>query len=512
MKHGARWHHVLFGGMILAWAALAETPKTGVLLNYDFESTDATNLFTGADGGFVSNVTVQVLGSGNTVSAADSYASRFGIGQASNRVMRLWAITNDNFATFSAAEKSSKGSAVVAALNALEPGVYYLRVSMDENKAVGQNLKIGIGISGSNGGINQGARGLPGTAGWYWGLESSYGGIQCVDGVADNNFIKCASESEQNNKINGGIYPWRIKVVSTNGTPDDLNVFKQGSFKELDISIWETSAANPDWYFDNIKIEYQRIDPLSPVYLSDLLRAAQAGPGVKFTTAYVDYSAAPPTAPGDGMVELVGFIATNTFATTNYTRAGASISFAPYAHSSGSSFYWGNFGSGICGQQFQGASAYNRSQPLWVAGDGQTEPTNTVAIWDLIAQGKASPGFGCHANQFITFDVQKIRSYLLGGRSGDLVLAGSFGMHGASGSATATVRGGVWVDGAQSFLSGSKKRADASDPFRIVLTGNSQYVTFAVLDDAFLDWTYDQGVFKNVTLSLKSKGTQIRMQ
>lgn len=66
------------------------------------------------------------------------------------------------------------------------------------------------------------------------------------------------SESEQNNKINNGIYPWRIKIVPASQTPDDVNVFRQGSFISLYLSIWETGGVDPDCYFDNIKIEYLR--------------------------------------------------------------------------------------------------------------------------------------------------------------------------------------------------------------------------------------------------------------
>ena len=499
-------------GLVL-FAGEGSAQTTGTLLHYDFETVPATNLFVTGNtvGCLVSNTTVEAIGAGNTISSSDTYASRFGMGSASNQVMRFWHPTN-NFATCTATEHTNKNSAVMAAFNALPPGVYYLRISLDQNRIGGQTLKIGVGISGSNGGVNQGARGGPGTAGWYGGLDSGYGGIQCNDSVADNNFIKCVSEFEQNNKINNGIYPWRIKIVPASQTPDDVNVFRQGRFISLSISIWETGGTNPDCYFDNIKIEYQKIDPFAPIYLNDLLRAAQAGPAVKFTTDYVDYTAVPPTAPGDGMVELVGFMATNNVATTNYTRAGAAISFAPYVHNSGASFYWGSVGSGIFGGQFQGTSAYNRSQPLWIAGDGQTDPTNRVAIWDLIAQGKASPGFGFHANQFITFNTQKIRSYLLDGRVNRLLLTGRFGMHGASGSASATVRGGVWVDGVQQFLSGAKKREDASEPFCLVLTSGSHYVTFAVLDDAALDWTYDVGVFKDVKLTVLPGGTVVGIQ
>ena len=334
-----------------------------------------------------------------------------------NRIMRMWDSTTNGWATGTALEQASQGSSVIAALNELTPGVYYLRFSYDMNR-VYENLKIGVKITGHNGGFYQSGRGNPGTTGVFSGLDSASGGVPCKDATRDNAFVKCAAEHEVNDKTNGAKYPWRIKIVPSEATPDDLNVFCQGSFTQLEISIWQTNqdgdgAYESDCYFDNLMIEAFKVDPQAALYLDELLRTTALIPfNGNFSTAYVDY--ADGTAPGDGMVELVGFIATNAneSAVANYTRAGATISFAPYVHGPITSVI-GAFGSGILGYTYAGPAGFNRYPPLWVEGDGQTEPTNTLAYWTLRDQGFANHGFGGHANQFVTFDTTKIRSYLL---------------------------------------------------------------------------------------------------
>jgi hypothetical protein len=60
-----------------------------------------------------------------------------------------------------------------------------------------------------------------------------------------------------------------------------------------------------------------------------------------------------------------------------------------------------------------------------------------------------------------------------------MVITGNFGMSGEVQNSTYTIRGGVWVDGVQKFISGAKKRADASDAFRIKLDPSDRYLTFA---------------------------------
>lgn len=173
-----------------------------------------------------------------------------------NRIMRMWDSTTNGWATGTALEQASQGSSVIAALNELTPGVYYLRFSYDMNR-VYENLKIGVKITGHNGGFYQSGRGNPGTTGVFSGLDSASGGVPCKDATRDNAFVKCAAEHEVNGKTNGAKYPWRIKIVPSEATPDDLNVFCQGSFTQLEISIWQTNqdgdgAYESNCYFDSL--------------------------------------------------------------------------------------------------------------------------------------------------------------------------------------------------------------------------------------------------------------------
>ena len=479
--------------------------RAGVLLSYDFESVSATNLFVCYyGGGVVSNATMEALGASNTVSTIDPYGSRYGIGQASGTVARISSTNGDAY--FRAAEKASNGSSVVAALNALTPGVYYLRISYDESKVgmtgvADSNFKLGVTINGSNGGSDQVQRGTPGTPGSFVGLQVNFGGVSAKDQVYDNAFVKCASEHERNNKTGGDRYPWRIQIVPSSATPGDLNVFKQGTFTEMDIIIQQNTSSGAT-YLDNIKIESFMLDRRAPIYLDDLMRTTEIGYGSPLSTAYVDYPST--TAPGDGMVELYRPV---NVTNTPYTRAGdVTINVGSYVGAYGCA---GSFGCGIHGYKFLGTSGFNRYHPLWIAGDGQTAPTNGVAIWTLRDQGLASHGFGAFANQLITFDLQKIRSYLLNGSTSKLRLTGRFGTLGEN-TVTDTMRGGVWVDGVRRFISTSKQKANPSDRFDLFLQPSDRYLTLIILNDGA--WWFDNGVFKDVTLTVVPGGTQIGVE
>jgi len=495
-----------------AGRAQGELQRT-VLLNYDFETVDAENIFTVTNyGGTVSTTNMTDLGAVNKFLTSDA-GNRWGMAEASNRVVRLRDTFDTPWATYKSEEKASKGSAVVAALNALVPGVYYLRVSYDQH-LITQNIKFGVQIYGSNGGVSQG-RGVKGTPGYYHAVRADLIGVNVLDVANDGAFTKCGTEHELNSEAAAGLYPWRIKVVPATATPDDVNVFKQGTFTQLDINVWQTKLGTneqyPDCYFDNIKVEAFKVDPKEPLYLDEIMRTKEIGPAQAFTTAYVNFTGTGTLYPGDGMVELVGFVTTNNAATTNYTRSGASVSFAPYVNST-TTQYAGSFGFGLLGYKALLNSGFNRYHPLWILGDGQTAPTNSIAMWKLRDQGLASHGFGCHVNQFVTFDTHKIRSYLLEGTLHPMVITGRFGMSGEMQNAAYTVRGGVWVDGVRRFISGSKKRADASDAFRVKLDPADRYITFAVLDDTAFSYGQDLGVFKDVLLTLQPSGTVINFQ
>jgi len=496
-NYGCRWTIKLMG-VVLAISLGTSVVKAEVLLSYDFESVAPTDLFVvTSGGGVVSNTTVTALGASNkvylTTSDSSPWGSWTGIGQASGVVAGL--NSTSGYAIFEAKEKASNSSTVVATLNALTPGTYYLRISYDESRMESGGFRVGVVISGNNGGIDQGARGAPGTPGTFVGFDRWGYGVRCLDPLFDNAFIKCAGEHEHNNKTSKP-YPWRIKIVPAGATPTDLNVFKQGSFTELDIFVHRDQTG--ETYIDNLLIEYQKVDGNKPVYLDDLLRTAIISSD--YSTAYVDYPGT--TAPGDGMIEYLRYI-NNTDAP--YTRAGdVTIDVAAYSLASGGVY---KFGSGAFGYR---DPAWRRFYPLWIKGDGQVSPTNTVATWTLRDQGLASHGFGCWNNQLITFDLAAIRSYLLDGTANPMQLVGQFGMLGENSSATANVIGGVWVDGVNVFISATKTRDDASDAFDLRLNPADRYLTLAVLDAK--DWLYSFGVFKDVSLTVVLTGTVITVR
>lgn len=515
-RTGAR-QQIGIASCVLAFLAVGARAATSgtVLLFHDFETVDAEAIFTNntyntSTGQSVSTTTMEAIGASNKV-ALSSLGYRWGAGEASNRVMRLYD-TDSPWATYMSEEKGDTGSEVIARLNALPPGVYYLRLSYDQH-LVCHDLKFGVRIWGSNGGVSQTARGAPGAPGYFTGPNEAYWGVNFRDPENDGAFTKCGTEHELNATVARGYYPWHIRIVSADGSPDNLNVFKQGSFTKLALLIWQTKKTDglpqPECYFDNIKIEYFSVDPDAPLYLDEILRTQYIDPLAHFNTAYVNFDATGTLYQADGMVERIGMISSNNVATTNYTRSGATISFAPYVHGTAT---LSSFGSGLLGYAYPDAGGVSRYSPLWIEGDGQTKPARGTDFWTLRDLGLASRGFGCHANQFITFDTHRIRAYLLGNSQLPLVITGSYGMAGEVQNAAYTSRGGVWVDGAQKFLSAAKKRADPSDAFTIRLDPSDRYLTFAVLDNATYDYGQDCGIFKDVLLTLKPIGTVIAVE
>lgn len=496
------------GSMMLAgvigWLFLMGTgvAEATVLLSYDFETVAPTNLFVCQQGGgTVSNATMTALGAGNAVSTAIPYGQISGMGEASGVVAQISSTSGDAY--FQALEKASSGSAVIAALNALTPGVYYLRISYDESKvgmspAGDNNFKVGVTLYGSDGGGDQGARGASGSPGSFAGIRVWYGGVSAKDPVQDNAFVKCLWEHEVNNLTSGNSTPWRIKIIPASGTPDDLNVFKQGSFTQLEIVLQQNISSGAT-YLDNIKIEYFVLDRNAPIYLDDITRTGVIPVASPYSSAYVDYPAT--TVVGDGMIELIRSVNSTNIA---YTRAGdVTIDVNPYKDTAGQTCA-GSFGCGIHGYNFLGTSGLNRAHPLWIAGDGQTPPTNNVALWRLRDQGLASHGFGAFANQLITFDMQKVRSYLLNGSTFPIRIEGRFGMLGET-IYSDNVRGGIWVDGVRRFISASKNRTSSSDPFSMILKSTDRYLTLVFLNDG--SWWEDNAVFKDVTMTLLPSGT-----
>ncbi len=93
-----------------------------------------------------------------------------------------------------------------------------------------------------------------------------------------------------------------------------------------------------------------------------------------------------------------------------------------------------------------------------------------------------------------------------------MVITGRFGMSGEMGNTGYTMCGGVWVDGVLKFISSAKKRADASEGFRIKLDPVDRYITFAILDNASFDYGQNSGIFKDVLMTLKPSGTLIIFQ
>lgn len=115
------------------------------------------------------------------------------------------------------------------------------------------------------------------------------------------------------------------------------------------------------------------------------------------------------------------------------------------------------------------------------------------------ADESPQPGFGMHANRFITFDLAVIRS------NASLPAGQAFQLTGIAGPANAAPTSGmslaVLLDGALLLMHDVAAGATTSNTFSLAVSGAGRYLTFIALEGTSLEPNFDHGAFARVTLN-----------
>ena len=133
-----------------------------------------------------------------------------------------------------------------------------------------------------------------------------------------------------------------------------------------------------------------------------------------------------------------------------------------------------------------GCDTHGRGGNLWLIGDGGPNEPRT--------------GFGCHANKFITFNIDEIRKKHFNGTEREFVLSTRFGVCGNPGvHPTAAGTGGIWVDGKLACASELLVRDDPSVLLEAPIHKGARFVTMALLNGDSSTF-FDDLVFSEPTL------------
>lgn len=258
--------------------------------------------------------------------------------------------------------------------------------------------------------------------------------------------------------------------VGGSGTPSGFGAF-QGHLAE---AIVYDRRLTPTEFGDVVSyLDARWNGPYTPFVPSSIsLSTDVMGPG-RFNAGYNNNATA-------STVELVQRIANTNAAPLDvaYTQNPAdTIDFSPWVVSGA---WQGNWGS----------DTHGRGGNLYILEDGETNEPHA--------------GFGAHANWFVTFDLDDVRTAHLGSFDGDLLLDGKFGRWGgiADGNPIAgVVQGAIFVDGVRIDSMGETLRGDPSFPFSLAIPADARWLTLAILNGtASASW--DDGNFRDVTLSV----------
>lgn len=116
-----------------------------------------------------------------------------------------------------------------------------------------------------------------------------------------------------------------------------------------------------------------------------------------------------------------------------------------------------------------GSDTHGRSGNLWLIGDREPNAPH--------------PGFGCHANKFITFNLDEIRKKHFGASERPFILTLRVGINGDPGVHPSAVgQAGVWLDGEQVVVSRPLRRDDRSQKLEAVIRPSAKYLTLAMLN------------------------------
>lgn len=174
-------------------------------------------------------------------------------------------------------------------------------------------------------------------------------------------------------------------------------------------------------------------------------------------------------------VELIGMISQAASRKCPITRstAGLHIDFSNEVSGDGTAGDWG-------------CDTHGRGGNLWLIGDGGPNEPRT--------------GFGCHANKFITFNIDEIRKTHFHGTEREFVLRTRFGVCGNPGvHPTAAGKGAIWVDGKLACTSKLLLRDDSSILLEAPIHRGARFITMALLNGDSSTF-YDDLVFADPTL------------
>ena len=161
----------------------------------------------------------------------------------------------------------------------------------------------------------------------------------------------------------------------------------------------------------------------------------------------------------EGTVELIGKISLKKSTQCSVIRGkntSVVIDFSKYVAGDSTAGEWGS-------------DTHGRGGNLWLIGDG--------------GPNQPRSGFGCHANKFITFDMEQIRTKHFSSSKKGFILSTRFGVCGNPGvQAVAAGCGGVWIDGKLACLSKTLLRDDSSELLEIPIKPDAKYVTMALLN------------------------------
>ena len=157
-------------------------------------------------------------------------------------------------------------------------------------------------------------------------------------------------------------------------------------------------------------------------------------------------------------VELIGMIG-QAFATSiPLTRqsTGPSADFSKMVAGDGTAGDWGS-------------DTHGRGGNLCLVGDGETSVPHA--------------GFGCHANKFITFNLDEIRARHFDGSDKPFIVSCRVGVNGDPGvHPTAAGQAGIWLDGKRVTASKVLPRDTRSQTLEAVIRPQTRYLTLAMLN------------------------------
>jgi hypothetical protein len=120
------------------------------------------------------------------------------------------------------------------------------------------------------------------------------------------------------------------------------------------------------------------------------------------------------------------------------------------------------------------------------AGDWGSDTHGRGGNLCLVGDGEASvshAGFGCHANKFITFNLDELRSRHFDGSIKPFILTCRVGVNGDPGVHESAVgQAGIWLDGKPAALSGLLRRDSRSHKLEAIVRPDAKYLTLAMLN------------------------------